>query len=112
GRRWPVKDSPHVALRNPGFRAYADHMATEEFLWALDRLAKAGSGQRTVILCAERLPWQCHRHLIADCLVTRGVRVLHLLSPGKSIDHTLNRLARSDGSRLVYDVGDQFPLEI
>ena len=112
GRRRPVANSPHVALKNPGFRAYAGHMASEEFRQALDRLATNGRGRRTAIMCAERLPWRCHRYLLADSLVARGVRVLHLVSPGQRKEHVLNQLARVDGERLVYDTGEQQPLEL
>jgi uncharacterized protein (DUF488 family) len=112
GRPKPEPDSPHVALKNPGFRAYAGHMASEEFRQALDRLATNGRGRRTAIMCAERLPWRCHRYLLADSLVARGVRVLHLVSPGQRKEHALNQLARVDGERLVYDTGEQPPLEL
>jgi uncharacterized protein (DUF488 family) len=112
GRRKLEKNSPHVALKNPGFRAYAGHMTTEEFQRALDRLIDTGGGRRTAIMCAERLPWQCHRHLVSDSLVARGIRVLHLMSPGASREHTLSRLARNDGKRLVYDAGEQLGLKL
>jgi uncharacterized protein (DUF488 family) len=112
GRRKLEKNSPHVALNNPGFRAYAGHMTTEEFRQALDTLVETGRGRRTAIMCAERLPWKCHRHLVADSLAARGVRVLHLMSPGESREHTLSRLARNDGERLVYDAGEQLGLKL
>jgi len=112
GRRKLTKDSPHVALKNPGFRAYADHMATETFREGLERLLALGRSARTALLCAERLPWQCHRNLVADSLVAGGLRVLHLVGPGKSMEHTLNRLARRDRERLVYDAGEQDALEL
>jgi len=112
GRRKLEKNSPHAALKNPGFRAYAGHMTTEEFRQALDRLVETGRGRRTAIMCAERLPWKCHRHLVADSLVARGLRVLHLMSPGGSREHTLSRLARNDGERLVYDAGEQLGLKL
>ncbi|HSE00229.1 MAG TPA: DUF488 domain-containing protein [Burkholderiales bacterium] len=112
GRRKPEPNSPHVALKNPGFRAYAGHMASEEFRQALDRLAANGRGRRTAIMCAERLPWRCHRYLLADSLVARGVRVLHLVNPGQGKEHALNQLARVDGERLVYDTGEQPPLAL
>lgn len=110
GRRRPGVNSPNAALKNRSFRAYADHMATETFQEGLTRLLEAGRSARTAILCAERLPWQCHRNLVADSLVARGTRVLHLIGPGKSLEHALSRLARSEGTRLVYDAGEQLPL--
>lgn len=112
GRRKLAKDSPHVALKNPGFRAYAGHMTTEEFRQALDRLVETGRGRRTAIMCAERLPWQCHRHLVSDSLVARGVPVTHLVAPGQPRDHELSRLARNDGGRLIYDAGEQHALKL
>jgi len=110
GRRRLVKNSPHLALKNAGFRAYAGHMETEVFQQGLDRLVESGRRQRSAVMCAERLPWQCHRNLLADSLVARGIRVLHLLSPGQNMEHVLNRLARVDGQRLVYDAGEQLAL--
>jgi uncharacterized protein (DUF488 family) len=112
GRRKPGAKSPNVALKNPSFRAYADHMATENFREGLERLLELARSARTAILCAERLPWQCHRNLIADSLAARGARVLHLLEPGKSLEHALSRLARIEGERLVYDAGEQFALGV
>jgi uncharacterized protein (DUF488 family) len=111
GRRKLEKSSPHVALKNAGFRAYAGYMETQAFRQGLDRLVEAGRGQRSAVMCAERLPWQCHRNLVGDSLVARGVRVLHLVGPGQSMEHTLSRLARIDGDRLVYDAGGQLSLE-
>lgn len=111
GRRKPGADSPHLALKNASFRAYAGHMETPAFREGLDRLVETGRGLRSAIMCAERLPWLCHRNLIADSLVARGVRVLHLIGPGQMREHALSRLARIEGGRLVYDVGGQLPLE-
>ena len=111
GRRKPVKTSPHTALRNESFRAYADHMATGEFHRARDRLIALGAEQRTAIMCAERLPWQCHRYLISDNLVARNIPVAHLIVPGKIQTHEPSKLARNDRSELVYDVGEQPALD-
>lgn len=110
GRRRTRPDSPHVALRNAGFRAYAGHMESDEFRIGLERLVESAGARRLAIMCAERLPWQCHRNLIADSLVARGHTVHHLLSPGSGMEHALNRLARVDGERLVYDAGAQLAL--
>src|SRR5262245_52505027 len=68
GRRRPTAESPHVALRVPAFRAYADHMMTREFHDAIDRLTVIADVHPAAIMCAERLPWQCHRFLISDYL--------------------------------------------
>jgi uncharacterized protein (DUF488 family) len=103
GRRTPRPDSPNTAWRVAAVRGYADDMDSLEFLAALSRLAAAAAERPTVILCAEAVPWRCHRRLIADALVARGVPVVHLLAPGRSEPHTLHPDARPlpDG-RLVY----------
>ena len=110
GRRRPVKDSSHIALRNESFRAYADHMMTGEFRQALDRLIELGRPVCTAIMCAERLPWECHRYLISDSLVARGMGVRHLIDQQPPKAHTLNPIARVDGAALVYNGSSQLPL--
>ncbi len=106
GRRAPRPDSPNTAWRVAAFRGYADHMESAEFQAALGRLIANGTRRPTVILCAEALPWRCHRRLIADALVARGLPVLDVLAPGKVEAHVLNPEARllPDG-RLVYPAG-------
>jgi uncharacterized protein (DUF488 family) len=103
GRRKPAGNSPHVALRHPAFRAYADHMATELFREGLERLTGIARAAPAVIVCAERLPWQCHRFLISDYLVANGLEVVHLVNPGKRQAHRLNPVARLREGQLVYD---------
>ena len=110
GRRRPDPASPHVALRNDQFRAYADHMATPEFTAAIARLLD--SNLPTAIMCAEAVPWRCHRNMVSDYLVANGIEVVHImgeraLRERALREHTLNRLARVDRGRLVYDVGTQ-----
>lgn len=112
GRRKPERNSPHVALKNSGFRAYASHMETQAFREGLARVIEISRKGPVAIMCAERLPWQCHRHLIADSLVAGGARVLHLVNPGQISEHGLSPLARRDGQRLVYDAGEQLPLGV
>jgi len=106
GRRTARADSPHVAWREAAFRGYADHMETAEFQDGLTMLLELAAARRTAVLCAEAVPWRCHRQLIADALVARGVAVLHVLGPGTPRLHALSRLARLDGERVVYDVGE------
>lgn len=103
GRRRLQPDSPNTAWRSDGFRAYADYMATPEFGAALKRLEDRARERRTAIMCAEAVPWRCHRQLIADALVTRGHDVIHILGPGRVEHHRLNPAARrrADGT-LVY----------
>jgi uncharacterized protein (DUF488 family) len=107
GRRKPQRASRHLALRSDAFRAYADHMDTPEFRASLDALLTRSAGDLTAILCAERHPSNCHRSLISDAVLVRGVPVIHLLEPGKSCAATLHPCARADGDCVVYDVGAQ-----
>jgi uncharacterized protein (DUF488 family) len=109
GFRRPREGSAHTALRSPGFRNYADHMESAAFRSGVDRLLALAEEAPTAYLCAERLPWRCHRYLLSDYLVFRGARVLHLLAPGKSYAHRLNPLARAAGDTLVYDVSESPP---
>lgn len=107
GRRAARPDSPHTAWRVEAFRGYADYMETPEFQAALERLIQRAEGQaegQTVaILCAEAVPWRCHRRLISDALVARGVQVMHILGPGRANPHELDPNARVlPGGRLLY----------
>lgn len=103
GRRPALPDSPHTAWRVEAFRGYADYMETPELNAALERLIRRAEASPTVILCAEAVPWRCHRRLISDALVARGVQVLHILSPGHASPHELDPNARIlPGNRLLY----------
>jgi len=97
--------SRHTALTSAGFRAYADHMATPGFQQAVDRLLAQAQPARLALMCAERLPWECHRWFLADSLVVAGARVEHLIEVGQSQAHRLNPLARLEDGVLVYDRG-------
>lgn len=113
GRRRPRADSPHVALRNEAFRAYADHMDTPEFTAALDDLLAGAARQRTAVMCAESAWWRCHRRLLADAAVLlRGADVRHLMHTGRMEPHVLTEGARRTGDRVVYDVGGAVPLPL
>jgi uncharacterized protein (DUF488 family) len=107
GRRPERPGSPHRALHEPAFRGYADHMETPAFRAAIGELvSEARAGKAMAIMCAETVWWQCHRRLISDALVVRGVSVVHLVNPGRRMVHELDKTARVvDGDRLVYDVG-------
>jgi uncharacterized protein (DUF488 family) len=106
GRRPALDGSPHVALRNDGFRGYADHMDTAEFAAGLDRVLDLAGEGRAAIMCAESVWWRCHRRLTADALVVRrGVAVGHLFHDGRVTDHRPSPETRLDADRLVYDVG-------
>ena len=110
GRRTPRRDSPHVGWRVEGFRGYADHMETREFADGLARLLVLAAERRTAVLCAEAVPWRCHRRLLADALLARGVEVRHVMSATKLDPHELTAFARVDGERVVYDRGTQTTL--
>jgi uncharacterized protein (DUF488 family) len=109
GRRTPLPDSPHRAWREASFRGYADFMDTPEFREGLSRFLTFSDGRRAALMCAEALPWRCHRSLIADTLVARGSEVTDLLSPADARTHRLPAFARVEGARVVYD-GGELPL--
>ena len=100
GRRQPRVDSPNTAWRNEQFRAYADHMASDEFRGAVDSLL--ATDKITAVMCAEAVPWRCHRNLLADDLVRRGVEVIHILGPNATKPHAMNPNARVAGGHLTY----------
>jgi uncharacterized protein (DUF488 family) len=102
GLRRPRADSTNTAWKHPGFRGYADHMQTEEFRRALDELLDYAAAAPTAVMCAEALWWRCHRSLLADALVARGVPVRHIMSERSATPHELSGLARIDGDRIVY----------
>jgi uncharacterized protein (DUF488 family) len=112
GRRRLAKDTLHIALRSPAFRAYAGHMTTAEFREGLERLIDLARGLRTAVMCAERLPWECHRHLVSDSLAARGVAVEHIVTAGGTRPHSLSALARREGDVLIYDAGEQLGLKL
>ena len=100
GRRKPRPDSPNTAWRNDQFRAYADHMATAEFRVAIDKLL--ASPKPSAYMCAEAVPWRCHRNLVSDELVRRGIEVMHILGPGQTRPHELNPHAVIEDDHLIY----------
>jgi uncharacterized protein (DUF488 family) len=100
GRRKPLADSRNSAWENEQFRGYADHMATEAFRAGVERLLRAE--RATAVMCAEAVPWRCHRNLLSDDLLRRGVEVLHIVGPGKAHPHALHKMARLETDRVVY----------
>ena len=90
GRRKPQPGSPNTAWRVEAFRAYADHLADPDYIAAREALMATAQLQRSCVMCAEALWWQCHRRLIADDFVARGWTVLHMLAPGRIEAHVLN----------------------
>lgn len=104
GRRRGAPDSPHVVIRNPSFRAYADHMQTEEWRAALQRVLDEAGRHTVAVLCSESVWWRCHRRFIADAAVMlHDVDVRHLLHDGRLSPHRVTDGARVAGDRLVYD---------
>jgi len=100
GRRKPAADSPNTAWRNDQFRAYADYMATPEFHTAIDALLTGN--RQTAIMCAEAVPWRCHRNLVSDELLRRGVDVMHIIGSGSVKAHELNPNAVEVEGHLEY----------
>jgi uncharacterized protein (DUF488 family) len=101
GRRRPRPNSPNGGWRNESFRAYADHMSTPEFREAIDDLMTSAARVPTTVMCAEAVPWKCHRSLIADALVARGCEVRHVLDASTD-RHALMELARVANGEVTY----------
>lgn len=102
GLRRPRKDSPNAAWCNAGFRGFADYMQTGEFETELDRLIELAKEKPTAIMCAESVPWRCHRSLIADALTVRGIDVFHIMTDQRANPHKLTRFAVVEGTRITY----------
>ena len=113
GRRKPAPDSPNGGWRNESFRAYADYMQTPAFAEGLALLIDFAHHTPTGMMCAEAVPWRCHRSLIADALLIRGWTVLDLMSATKVTPHKLTPFAKVEGHRITYPPeGDLFPIQI
>lgn len=102
GRRKARPDSPNVAWRNLTFRGYADYMATSEFRGALAEAMRLGLEMPSALLCAEAVPWRCHRSLIGDALLARGWEVWDILGPGPEKPHRLTSFAKIEGEIVSY----------
>ena len=105
GRRPARRDSPNRGWRSAGFRGYADYMQTEEFSAAIGQLLERGRTNNAAIMCAEAVPWRCHRSLIGDALVVRNVEVLDIMTEKSAKPHTLTSFARVEGERVWYPAG-------
>jgi uncharacterized protein (DUF488 family) len=103
GRRRPDPASRNVGWRHPAFRAYADHVASEEFADGLDQLLAAAGGLRAAVMCAELLWWRCHRRIIADVLTSLGIHVVHIRDAHHASSHELAPPARLQDGVLRYD---------
>ena len=102
GLRRRTPSSPNGGWKNASFQGYADHMLTPEFERSLEDLLKLARGHRAALMCAEAVPWRCHRSLIADALVVRAVVVEHILSASRTQPHVLRPWAKVQGTRITY----------
>jgi uncharacterized protein (DUF488 family) len=102
GLRHARKDSINTGWRNDSFRGYADYMQTPEFDAALAELLQAAEGRHAAVMCAEAVPWRCHRSMIADALTARGIPVDHIMSVAKRDPHRMTSFARVAGMRVTY----------
>jgi len=102
GRRKTSPDSINTAWRNASFRGYADHMQTPEFAVGLDALLAVAGEATPVIMCAEAVPWRCHRSLVGDALLARGVDVIDIIGETSVRPHVLTPWARVEGARVTY----------
>ena len=102
GLRPQRKDSINLGWRNASFRAYADYMQTDEFSENIQHAIEMGKEERIALMCAEAVPWRCHRSLIADALLVRGIPVEEIVTAAKSEPHKLTSFARVDGICITY----------
>ena len=102
GLRRPKHDSVNLAWKNMGFRGYADYMQTKEFTDSLLKIIALARENHLVLLCAEALPWRCHRSLISDALLVRHVKVEHIISATSCLNHQLNDMAQVEGTKITY----------
>jgi uncharacterized protein (DUF488 family) len=106
GLRHARRDSPNMGWRNASFRGFADYMQTSEFAAGLHRLMKMAAQKRSAIMCAEAVPWRCHRSLIADALTVRGVEVDDIMSMKRSQVHSLTSFVKVLNGRITYPLDE------
>jgi uncharacterized protein (DUF488 family) len=102
GLRHARKDSTNTAWRNLSFRGFADYMETAEFEKGLECLIEEAQTRRVAIMCAEAVPWRCHRSMIADALVARGTEVFEISSPTRAQPHKMTPFAEIEGTKIHY----------
>ncbi len=102
GLRHSRADSPNMGWRNSSFRGFADYMQTQEFVEGIDQLVGLAQEGQVAIMCAEVLPWRCHRWLIADALLVRGVQVGHIMTIKTRSKHTLTKWVHIKGTQIIY----------
>lgn len=99
--------SENLGWRNASFRGYADYMQTSEFRAGLECAIRLAKRKRSVLMCAEALPWRCHRSLVADALVIRGIRVKEIMSDAPPKEHKLTPFAQVRGTVITYPKDDR-----
>jgi uncharacterized protein (DUF488 family) len=102
GLRHAQRDSLNMGWRNASFRGYADYMQTPEFEQSLEELVQLAKQDRIALMCAEAVPWRCHRSLIADALLVRGIRTEDIMSSSRRQVHTLTPFAKVRGTTITY----------
>jgi uncharacterized protein (DUF488 family) len=102
GRRKPRADTHNTAWKNASFRAYADHIESEEFRRGVEELLEVAANERTAVMCSEAVWWRCHRSLIADYLKAEGYEVIHILDQSKTEEHPFTPAARIVDGKLSY----------
>ncbi|MGP5196958.1 DUF488 domain-containing protein [Arthrobacter rhombi] len=102
GLRHTTKASPNTGWRNASFRGYADYMQTPEFDAGIQQLVASTAERPVAIMCAEAVPWRCHRSMIGDAMLVRGFEVLDIFSPTKATAHTLTSFAQVEGTTITY----------
>ena len=102
GLRHTTRDSLNTGWRNASFRGYADYMQTPEFGKALNELIQLANQDRIALMCAEAVPWRCHRSLIADALLVRGIQVEDIMSAARRQVHKLTPFAKVRGAKVTY----------
>lgn len=109
GLRRPRPDSPNTAWRNASFRGYADHLQTEEFHQGIEAVLALAKSGPVALMCAEALPWRCHRSLIADVLTVRGIPVRHIISAQPPKPHRLTPFAHVSAGGITYPADEPEP---
>lgn len=105
GLRRTTKDSVNGGWKNASFRGYADYMQTDAFQAGIETLLALASDKPTAIMCAEAVPWRCHRSLVGDALLVRDIEVFDIMTETSAKPHTLTRFARVDGLAITYPPG-------
>ena len=104
GLRKPVPDSPNRAWKNSSFRGFADYMQTAGFAKSLDELIRSARKKRLAIMCAEAVPWRCHRSLISDVLMLHGFEIEHIINASKTSRHSVTPWAKIIDEKLLYPI--------